>query len=194
MRSYFQQSFGFCSAQLLSLLIVGALTLTFLSSCQRDEQAVDEPPPSVEPVVPTAPPAIEVDIPAAFQAMLTDINDLRAQGCRCGGNQMPPVGPLRWNKVLAEAAAQHSGDMSKAGRLNHTGTDGSTAGDRIKHNGYSWRSYGENIAQGYDSAEAALQGWIASPGHCQNLMKADFTEIGVAEDKRFWTQVFARPF
>ncbi|MEL6658303.1 MAG: CAP domain-containing protein [Bacteroidota bacterium] len=169
----------------------------FLVSCGPDpapieeEARIEEPNTSVVDVPSKPEPSAT---PAVFQAMVVAINDLRAKGCRCGGNQMPPVGPLRWNNTLATTAAQHSADMAKAGRLNHTGTDGSTAGDRIKRNGYSWRSYGENIAQGYPSAEAALQGWIESPGHCQNLMKADFMEFGAAVEKRFWTQVFARPF
>ena len=167
------------------------------AACAGDPEPIQAPVPVEEPVInieKEQSKPVSTSTPAIFQSMVVAINDLRAKGCRCGGNQMPPVGPLQWNNTLATTAAQHSADMAKAGRLNHTGTDGSTAGDRIKRNGYRWRSYGENIAQGYPSAEAALEGWIKSPGHCQNLMKADFTEFGAAEEKRFWTQVFARPF
>ncbi|MEL7249782.1 MAG: CAP domain-containing protein [Bacteroidota bacterium] len=181
------------------ILLIGQLLccILLLVSCGPDPAPVEEEVPIEDPGTPVIEETLKPEssaTPAAFQTMVVAINDLRAKGCRCGGNQMPPVGPLRWNNTLATTAAQHSADMAKAGRLNHTGTDGSSAGDRIKRNGYRWRSYGENIAQGYSSAEAALQGWIESPGHCQNLMKADFTEFGAAEEKRFWTQVFARPF
>lgn len=178
----------------ISSLPIALLCCMVLLSCQADEEPVSEPAVPVEEEITTPSANEQAPLPEAFEAMVNSINDLRAQGCTCGGEKMPPVGPLKWNKALAIAAQNHSEDMAKASRLNHKGTDGSTAGDRIKRVGYNWRSYGENIAQGYDSAAAALQGWIASPGHCKNLMKEDFTEIGVAENKRFWTQVFAQPF
>lgn len=163
------------------------LILIFLiSSCQPDEDFIPEPDGST--------PVVLSEGAAVFQTMLTDINELRAAGCRCGNSNMPPVGPLQWNDQIATAAAEHSADMVHAGRLDHAGTDGSTAGDRLTRNGYEWRSYGENIASGFTSMDAVLQAWIDSPGHCRNLMKSDFTEIGIARKNNYWTQVFARPF
>lgn len=154
-------------------------------SCVPDEDFE----PSFEPE-----PVVLSEGAAVYQQMILDINALRAAGCRCGNTNMPPVGPLRWNDQVASAAAQHTIDMVQAGQLNHTGTDGSNTGDRLERNGYQWRSYGENIASGYSSMNAVLQAWIDSPGHCRNLMNADFEEIGVAQKDRYWTQVFARPF
>lgn len=166
------------------------LSILFLvllvSACQPDEDFIPEP--EVSPNV------VLSEGAAVFQSMLSSVNQLRATGCRCGNTDMPAVGPLQWNDKLGAAAAEHTADMAQAGRLSHAGTDGSNAGDRLDRNGYQWRSYGENIASGFTNMDAVLQAWIDSPGHCKNLMKADFTEIGIARKDTYWTQVFARPF
>jgi len=38
---------------------------------------------------------------------------------------------------------------------------------------------GENLALGYPSAQAVVDGWLASPGHRANLLQRLFTSIGV---------------
>ncbi|HCJ28080.1 MAG TPA: hypothetical protein DHV63_01935, partial [Pseudomonas sp.] len=59
---------------------------------------------------------------------------------------------------------------------------------------------GENIAAGQGSAEQAVSSWLASPGHCQNIMNPGFTEMGAAYATNprsaatiYWTQVFGTP-
>lgn len=60
---------------------------------------------------------------------------------------------------------------------------------------------GENIAAGYDTVSAVMDGWLASPGHCANLMNPNFTQIGVACIRgstgnaygTYWTMDLARP-
>ncbi|MBH0117870.1 CAP domain-containing protein [Salinibacterium sp. NG253] len=42
-----------------------------------------------------------------------------------------------------------------------------------------WRSAGENVAQGYRTAQAMHDGWMASQGHRENILGA-FTDIGIA--------------
>ena len=99
----------------------------------------------------------------------------------------------RWNNLIAAAADNHCEDMAQVGQLNHTGSDGSNAGTRLERVGYTWQQYGENIASGFTSSSEVLRAWISSPGHCRNLMGANFTEMGLARKDHFWTQVFARP-
>ena len=61
------------------------------------------------------------------------------------------------------------------------------------------RLVGENIAFGPESAEEAVAGWMASPGHCANIMDPRFREMGVAVAqgrKRghfYWVQNLAEP-
>jgi uncharacterized protein YkwD len=74
--------------------------------------------------------------------------------------------------------------------FNHTGLNGSSAGDRIIAAGYAWRSFGENIAKGYSTEQSVMDGWIRSEGHCKNIMNPGFKEMGVARVGTYWTQEF----
>ena len=42
------------------------------------------------------------------------------------------------------------------------------------------RLAGENLAAGPDSLDEALAQWLASPAHCDNLMAAEFEDMGLA--------------
>ena len=119
------------------------------------------------------------------------INNVRQTGCNCGSEAMPPVPPVTWNDQLAQAAYDHSRDMYNNNYFSHTGLDGSSPGDRIRRAGYSWRTYGENIAKGYNNEQAVIQGWLNSPGHCRNIMDAAFKEMGLGRVGTYWTQEFA---
>jgi uncharacterized protein YkwD len=66
--------------------------------------------------------------------------------------------------------------------------------------GYREKLVGENIAYGPKSAEEVVQGWLSSPGHCENIMDPRFAEMGVAyaqgqASKRglYWVQLLADP-
>lgn len=132
----------------------------------------------------------------AFQNELRQlVNDVRLRGCNCGGVAYPAVGAVVWNDKLAQAAKNHSDDMATNNYFSHTSPSGQTVENRLANVGYNWRTYGENIAQGYASAEDVIAGWLASTGHCQNIMDGDFTEMGVAVNTNgnYWTQVFGKP-
>ncbi|MET0067153.1 MAG: CAP domain-containing protein [Candidatus Thiodiazotropha sp.] len=130
--------------------------------------------------------------------MLTLVNNARAVARLCGATSYPAVPPLAWNCALETAAQSHSDSMALNDFFSHTGLDGSSAGDRITAAGYIWRAYNENIAAGYTTQEQAMDAWLASDGHCANLMSPSVTEIGtgVAENpsaqyRIYWTQDLA---
>ncbi len=125
------------------------------------------------------------------QALLDLINEARSSGCNCGDEYFPPVEAVIWNDTLELAAYDHSKDMDKKEYFDHTGSDGSNAGERIEKYNYVWSIWGENIAMGFNTEEDVVKGWLDSPGHCKNIMKADFKEMGVAKVGVYWTQVFA---
>lgn len=125
------------------------------------------------------------------QKLLKLVNDARAKGCRCGGRYYKPVPPVKWNNQLERAAKKHSRYMQQRNILSHAGRGGSDAGSRISKEGYNWMSYGENVAAGYPTEEAAIKGWLKSKGHCKNIMSGKFRDMGVARSGTFWTQVFA---
>jgi len=140
---------------------------------------------------------------ANFRPMLlARINQVRVKGADCGVDGVfGAAAPLTWNDKLTAAAEGHSQDMAANNYFSHTSADGRTLADRINASGYAWSSAGENIAAGYTSVDAVMDGWIASPGHCANLMNAGFAEVGVvcvpgvAGDtySTYWTMDLGRP-
>jgi uncharacterized protein YkwD len=140
------------------------------------------------------------DPAAVAERVLALVNAARAEGARCGRERFEPAAPLSMAPALMAAAALHSLDMAARGSLGHDGSDGSSSADRIARAGYAWRAAGENVASGQRDAEAAVKGWLESPGHCATLMDARFTETGIAyalapsqNPAVYWTQVFAAP-
>ncbi|MBA2950099.1 CAP domain-containing protein [Streptomyces sp. PSKA28] len=100
--------------------------------------------------------------------------------------------PVTLNATLSKAAQAHSEDMAEHQNMSHTGSDGSSPGDRITRAGYSFSTYGENVAYGYSSPEQVMAGWMSSPGHKANILNCSFKEIGVglAQPNDYWTQEF----
>ncbi len=136
-----------------------------------------------------------LDTPAtvAENQLLQLVNKARMAGCNCGSTYYPPVAAVTWNDLLEATAQQHSEDMREQDKLSHRGSNGSDPGDRVTESGYRWRTYGENIAEGYTSEESVIKGWLESQGHCKNIMNEGFTEMGVATSGKYWTQVFGAP-
>ncbi len=137
---------------------------------------------------------------AAERRILDLINQARATSRYCGNQLFNAVRPVRWNDSLAEASLRHSEDMARNNYFSHSGRDGSNPGQRVERAGYRFRTVGENIAAGQQNAEAAVAGWIKSPGHCANLMNPAFVDMGagVVVDRRsemgvYWTQEFGAP-
>jgi uncharacterized protein YkwD len=82
------------------------------------------------------------------------------------------------------------------------------ANNVVNHNGFSARSenimltlgatsVSENIAYNYNTPEAVLNAWLASPGHKENI-EGNFTHFGIAikenpaTGKKYYTNIFAK--
>ncbi|WP_432251280.1 CAP domain-containing protein [Streptomyces sp. HNM1019] len=105
------------------------------------------------------------------------------------------LAPLAPDPRLTAAAQAHSDDMVARDFYSHTGPEGHQPWDRARAAGATHRGIGENIACGQRSPEEVVRGWMDSPGHRANILKPDFTHIGVghATGSRagtYWTQVF----
>lgn len=129
--------------------------------------------------------------PLNKKLLLQLVNKVRQQGCKCGDTFYPAATPLSWNTQLEQAARVHSNDMYVNNYFSHASKDGAKAGNRIDRAGYKWKTYGENIAFGYNKESEVVKGWLRSPGHCKNIMSKSFKEMGVARVGDYWTQVFA---
>jgi uncharacterized protein YkwD len=100
-------------------------------------------------------------------------------------------GPVRTEPRLAAASLAHSRDMVDRDYFSHTSPDGKGPGDRAGAAGYpSWS--GENIAAGYPTPAAVVQGWMNSAGHKANILNCRSKATGVGYDarKNMWTQMF----
>lgn len=132
--------------------------------------------------------------------ILQRVNEARSKPRTCGSRSFKAAPALTWDAKLGDAALAHSRDMAAQNYFSHRAPDGSQVSDRASRAGYSWQRIGENIAAGQGSEEQVMAGWLASPGHCSNIMNPDFTEMGAAYaiDKSsaagsYWTQVFGTP-
>ena len=120
------------------------------------------------------------DAAAVSRLVLALTNRARAQARTCGWQRFPPAPPLTLSPALTLAARAHSQDMAAHDFFSHTGSDGSSPGERVTRAGYRWNQVGENIASGVRTAPEVVAGWLASPHHCANIMTAGFRQMGVA--------------
>jgi hypothetical protein len=89
------------------------------------------------------------------------------------------LGGLVQNTKLMAAAQAKAMDMLKNQYFAHNSPNGLTPWYFIKSLGYAYERAGENLAVHYTSAEGLHDGWLASPAHRANIVKEEFTEIGV---------------
>lgn len=115
--------------------------------------------------------------------------------------------PLTLDAQLTAAAQAHSEDMAENDFFSHTGSDGSRSSQRAADAGYTGRAGWENVAAGYSSAEAVVQGWMTSTtGHRENILNCALREMGLGyvlelDDRypgpygyrHYWTQTFGIP-
>lgn len=95
---------------------------------------------------------------------------------------------------LNRSAQSWTNQMVRTGVFSH----GANFAGRISASGYQWSFAGENIAAGFRTPFAVVRGWMASFGHCQNILDPDFGNIGTGVSPRplgpfggaTWTQDF----
>ncbi len=107
-------------------------------------------------------------------------------------NELPP---LTINPMLNAAARVHSLDMASHNLMAHEGSDGSTPSERIARQKYKYQKVAENVAQGYQTIDAVMEGWMNSPHHRENIL-GEYKEIGAArveseDGTPYWTVEFA---
>jgi uncharacterized protein YkwD len=104
--------------------------------------------------------------------------------------------PLHANARLNLSAQRWTGHMVAAGVFSH----GSDFAARMSAAGYRWSAAGENIATGYATPRAVVNGWMHSAGHFRNILDPTFRDLGVgvvarpvrryASGGATWTQDF----
>lgn len=125
------------------------------------------------------------------------------------GDPYPATPPLRWDLSLSEAARFHArhiaeedcwcedhsscceltevgGVVQCAGPSTGCGVTSSEARVALFSSAYR----GENMAQGYPTARAAIEGWTTSPGHWANMNSGSATLLGAGHFAPAWVQDF----
>lgn len=88
--------------------------------------------------------------------------------------------PLKRNDLLMAAAQGHTDDMARDDFYGHENPfTGTAVGDRVSATGYQWTAVAENIAAVSASPREVVAGWLNSPGHLENILNTNFSEIGV---------------
>ena len=128
------------------------------------------------------------------------INEARARGARCGRRQFAPAPPVTLSRTLDGVALGHAADMAEHNYFEHQDLTGQSPADRVRASGYRESLAGENIAYGPNSVEEAVQGWLDSPDHCENIMDPRFAQMGIASaagrsarQGLYWVQLLAEP-
>lgn len=121
-----------------------------------------------------AAPAFACAIPGNASAMqaevLTNLNaERKAQG----------LSPLRLSSKLSNAAQGHACDNAKRQSISHTSSDGGTLKTRLRKAGYAFRTAAENTGRGFASGARAVQWWMNSPKHRDNILLRKAREVGV---------------
>ena len=57
-------------------------------------------------------------------------------------------------------------------------THGADFAARITAVGFRWSTVGENIATGFQTPTAVVNAWMASTGHCQNILNPSYRYVG----------------
>jgi uncharacterized protein YkwD len=176
-----------------------------------DAVVAPRPEGSAKPAVPTPPPDLSKALtqrpkphhatpsktPAAQAPAATSTKGMSAEdlAVRLTNAQRTQHGcsALRVDSRLRSAARAHSVDMRQKHYFAHNSPDGKTPWDRIKAAGYASPG-AENIAQGYATAKAVMDGWMNSPGHRANILNCSLKAVGIGVETGqggpWWTQDF----
>jgi uncharacterized protein YkwD len=112
------------------------------------------------------------------------------------------LAPLTAEARLELASQRHSEDMAARSFFEHDTPEGVDPQERILAAGYpaSNAFTGENIARGEYSESSPVEivdSWMHSTGHRENILRAEFTEVGVgvatAEAAAIYTTDFGGP-
>lgn len=121
---------------------------------------------------------------SAAQAVLAEVNAARAKN---------GLSALTLDASMNRAAAVRAAELAQS--FSHTRPNGSRGLTALNEAGVSYRTAGENIASGQQSAQAVVSAWMNSSGHRANILSSSFGRMGVGQatigGRTYWVQLFA---
>lgn len=101
---------------------------------------------------------------------------------------------LERNDGLATVGRAHSADMLERGYFSHNTPEGLDPFQRMERAGIVYQVAGENLALA-PTVEIAMTGLMNSPGHRANILKPDYTKLGVGcENAGIHGEMFSQEF
>lgn len=140
-------------------------------------------PEQAPPQEDTDTPSQESTISEYEREVINLVNEIRAEY---------GLGALAADEELSRVARIKSQDMKDNNYFSHTSPTYGSPFDMMKSFGISYKTAGENIAKGYMTPQAVVDGWMNSEGHRANILNASFNTIGVGyvAEGNYWTQMF----
>lgn len=163
---------------------------------EQPTETPDEPvetPETEAPIEPT-PTEPEQETNESTESVDTSLNAFERQVVELTNQERTANGlqPLSIDESLSAVAREKSNDMAVNGYFSHNSPTYGSPFDMMQQFGVSYRTAGENIAQGQRSPEEVVNAWMNSEGHRANILNPDYTHIGVGyvESGNHWTQMF----
>jgi len=88
--------------------------------------------------------------------------------------------PLQSNDLLMQAASAKANDVFTKNYWAHYAPDGTSPWFFFQQAGYQYVFAGENLAKDFTDSQSVVNAWMNSPTHRDNILKADYQDIGFA--------------
>lgn len=121
-----------------------------------------------------AQPALACTRPANSTELQSEVvAGVNAQRARAG------LPALKLNAALGKAAQGHACDNAARQSISHVSSDGSKLQNRLRKAGYRFRTATENTGRGFATPARAVEWWMNSPKHKDNILMSATRDIGV---------------
>jgi uncharacterized protein YkwD len=113
-------------------------------------------------------------VPANASALQAEVlSNLNAQRKANG------LSPLKLSTKLDKAAQGHACDNATRRSISHDSSDGGTLKTRLRKAGYRFRAAAENTGRGFGTGTRAVEWWMNSPHHRDNILFPRVKDVGI---------------
>lgn len=119
-------------------------------------------------------PALACNVPANAESLQAEVlANLNAQRKANG------LSALKLSGKLDKAAQGHACDNAARRSISHDSSDGGTLTTRLRKAGYKYRAAAENTGRGFGTGARAVEWWMNSPKHRDNILFPRVKDVGI---------------
>ncbi len=125
--------------------------------------------------------AMTLGLPAQACTVPTNADALQAEVLSHLNAQRKAHGltPFKLSTKLDKAAQGHACDNARRKSISHDSSDGGTLKTRLRKVGYKFRAASENTGRGFGTGARAVEWWMNSPKHRDNILFPRVKEVGI---------------